>query len=163
MARWRLVEPHYINGHYPDMDATEWEYKEIDRTNGREIRKRYKVPAWFDRDTIVCHKGKGQRDDCVFEGDPTPSMEPIDDEARAISDSVRHTWGEHPIDSLRAQGIGFSDYLQTTFQQQLDTISLRTPIPAKDSGVSKEEFEALKAQLAQLMAEKLEKPERRKV
>lgn len=107
MARWRLIEPHYIYGQYPDSSETEWEYREVDRLSGREMRKRYKVPAWFDRDTIVCHAGKGQKGDCVFEGDPTSNMEPLDDEARAIHASVQHTFGNHPIDSLR--GVGLED------------------------------------------------------
>lgn len=158
MARWRLTEPHYINGHYPGMDVTEWEYKEIDRENGREIRKRFKVPAYFDRDQIVCHEGKGQRTDCVFEGDPTPSMEPLDDEAREITEACRPTWGEHAIESLPGQG--FTETLLQHFQRKLDEVAAKGA-PVVASGVSKEEFDTMKAQLAELMAQNAELKEKR--
>jgi hypothetical protein len=38
-----------------------------------------------DGKIIVCHAGKGEPRDIIFEGSPTPGMLPLDDEARAIS------------------------------------------------------------------------------
>lgn len=161
MARWRLTEAHYIYGKYPHSEDTEWEYKEVDRLSGREVRKRYKVPAYFEKDTIVCWEGKGDKTDCIFEGNPTGAMEPIDDEAQEITERLRSGFGEHPIDSLRTQGWtdDYSDSLTRHFEKKLNEIAAKTPIPQAQTGVSKEEFDALRAQLAQLMAEKAEPPE----
>jgi hypothetical protein len=170
MARWRLNEAHYLNGHPPDLEITEWEYKETDRVNGRERRKRFKVPFYFDAETIVCHEGKGLDGDFIFEGEPTPSMTPIDEEARRISNECRekhpYKWN-HPIDSLEGQFSSAS--MLGSLEKQLQEAIMRipaAPAPAVSSGVSKEEFEAMKEQLAQLMAQNAElqaSPGRRRV
>ncbi len=156
MARWKLTEAHYLNGHPPDLDETEWEYKEIDRISGREKRKRFKVPFYFEADTIVCYEGRGQDGDFVFEGTPTPMMTPLDAEAKAISAEHEREW-VHPIDSLPGQG--FADALVTSFQKQMAELAQRlpnAPAPVAQAGVSKEEFEQVKAQLAALMARNAE-------
>lgn len=97
MARWRLKTPHYLM-----VPGTKWEYSENSRTNGRPQRKTFDVPLYlhpedpgdwnwkYDRDSgdiIVCYEGKGDPSgkDLVFTGKPTPDMEPLDDEAKAIS------------------------------------------------------------------------------
>lgn len=110
MARWRLTGKHYLN--VPDND---WEYKETSRDTGRQATKRFPVPRHLDPDypgdhtppgsgeIIVCYEGKGQPADQVFYGDPTPEMEPLDDEAEALTKARRPHW-QHPIDSLPAQG-----------------------------------------------------------
>lgn len=154
MARWKLTEDHYLNGCPPDLDACEWEYKETDRTNGRERRKRFVVPFYAVADSIVCYAGKGQPSDIVFTGAPTPSMEPLDDEARTISKEWEPRW-QHPIESLPGQG--FSASLLSGLERQLAELSAKTPAPVVQSGVSKEEFDALKEQLALLLAEKAER------
>ncbi len=157
MARWKLNEPHYLLGYPPDLpDGVEWEYKETDRINGRERRKRFKVPFYFDNETIVCHEGKGLPTDFVFEGDPTPAMEPIDDEAKALSAKHAKSW-IHPIESLPGQG--FTASLLGGLEKQLAELSAKMPVPATtvtESGVSRIEFEALQAQLAELMAQNAE-------
>jgi hypothetical protein len=111
MARWKLVESHYLN-----CGDTMWEYKETDRATGRERRKQLPVPrylniedpgdwTWRDptsnRDNqngeiIVCFPGKGQPGDLEFFGDPTPGMIPADDEAREISASFEAHWRYKP-------------------------------------------------------------------
>lgn len=156
MARWRLRVAHYLNGHPPDMDIVEWEYKETNRTNGREMRKRYKVPFYMDEGTIVCHEGKGQPDDTVFEGEPGPDMDPIDAEAKAISAKLAHKW-KHPIEDL--QGQGFSASLLSSLERQVAELASNMPQPpvaVPTSGVSKAEFDQLKEQLAALMAQNAE-------
>ena len=97
MARWKLKTPHYLN-----VPGTKWEYTENSRTSGRPQRNVYNVPLYlhpedpndwnwrYDRDSgdiIVCYEGKGDSSgkDIVFIGPPTPDMEPLDDEAKAIS------------------------------------------------------------------------------
>lgn len=154
MARWELTEPHYLNGCPPDLEAVEWEYKETDRTTGRERRKRFEVPFYAESGTTVCYEGKGQPSDTVFRGDPTPSMTPLDDEARAISKEWEPRW-QHPIESLPGQG--FSASLLSNLERQLNELAAKSPTPIAQSGVSKEEFDALKEQLAALMAEKAER------
>ncbi len=114
MARWKLVEPHYLNL----VDKTEWEYGEID-SNGRPRKIRVTVPRlldprdpsdwtnqWGNRDNaqgeiIVCKPGKGDAHDLEFLGDPTPGMSPVDDEARAISASFENLWKYKPEDSVQ--------------------------------------------------------------
>lgn len=155
MARWKLTEPHYMHGRPPDLEAVEWEYKETDRLNGRERRKRFVVPYYFETDTIVCYEGKGQRDDSIFEGPPTPAMEPLDDEAKAIS--AKHSAGwQHPIESLPGQG--FTASLLSGLEKQLAELTSRMPVPTTvvESGVSREEFEELQVQFAALMAQNAE-------
>jgi hypothetical protein len=155
MARWKLEEAHYLFGHPPDLEEVEWEYKETDRVNGRERRKRFKVPFYFEAETIVCYEGKGQRDDCVFEGTPTPAMQPLDDEAKEISAKYSGQW-IHPIESLSGQG--FSASLLSGLERQLAELTSKMPAPTTvvESGVSREEFENLQAQFAALMAQNAE-------
>lgn len=117
MARWKLTEPHYLNV----VDCF-WEQVETDRDTGRQKRKQYPVPMYlnpnsppdwnyrpgnghvtqggnsFDEGSIVvCWEGKGERRDIVFVGNPTPGMEPLDDEAKEVSASF--DWS-HPLDDL---------------------------------------------------------------
>ena len=47
------------------------------------------------------HEGKGNPSDYVFEGDPYPDMDPLDEEAEVISESLQEKW-RHPIDTLPA-------------------------------------------------------------
>ena len=96
MARWKLIEAHYLN-----VPGTTWEAKEVDRSTGRQVKKVFNVPLYLDpKDEadwnyrreqdpdlqdggiIVCLAGKGRPRDIVFEGDPTPCMIPLDDEGR---------------------------------------------------------------------------------
>jgi len=148
--RWRLMQPHYLK--VPD---TEWEYKEVDRASGKQGRKVFQVPRLLDpRDPsdcnypgeiIVCHAGKGQRQDIIFDGFPTPDMEPLDDEARKLSATFEKRW-QHPIDSLPGN---FSASLIAAFEQQMaETISSGAKaVP----NVSKSEIDELKAQVKALM------------
>lgn len=109
MARWKLMTPHYLN-----CKDTQWEYKEVDRNTGRERRKQLPVPRfldindpgdwtnrWGNRDNetgeiVVCHEGKGEERDIVFYGDPTPDMQPVDDEAKEISAQFTDRWSYKP-------------------------------------------------------------------
>lgn len=99
MARWQLTEPHYLN----TLD-TKWEFETKNRTTGRSERKQFRVPLHLDPNIeqdwnytdrlgnniidgkiIICWDGKGEENDIIFEGDPTPGMLPLDDEAKAVS------------------------------------------------------------------------------
>lgn len=130
MARWKLMNNHHLR-----TIGNEWEYKEIDRTTGREVRKRIEVPryldvndqhdwtnSWGNKDNqegeiIVCHEGKGDSRDVVFFGDPTPDMMPIDDEAKAISATFEKRWNYSPeTDFINA---GYSQSLIDNFQRDM--------------------------------------------
>lgn len=170
MARWRLSEDHYLHAQVYG-EANEWEYKETDRETGREIRKRFKVPFFAGREMIVCYAGSerdgdnGRLGPIVIECSPTPAMTPLDDEAKEISAQYEKSW-QHPIESLPGQG--FNDALLTTLTKQLEAIMANGPaVPVASTGVSREEFEVLQRQLAELMAQNAElaatKPGKRKV
>lgn len=108
MARWRLTETHYLTS--PD---TFYEHREVDTTSGRQIVKKFPTPRLInpkdrfdcnrDGDCIVAYADSAEPGDIIFEGPPTPAMEPLDDEARRITDEWRSKW-INPIDNLPANG-----------------------------------------------------------
>lgn len=162
MARWRLTAKHYLN-----VPGTTWRHEETSRDTGERMEQLYPVPRYIDPDepknqdrngeTIVCHEGKGQRGDITFIGLPTPDMEPLDDEAEAITAPLRAKW-DHPIDSLPGNG-DYSQSLFAMFQKQLDeaarniTTAPNTPIV---QGVDPKAFEELQSTVAALMAKNAE-------
>jgi hypothetical protein len=103
MARWRLIEPHYLK-----VKGVTWEYQETDRATGRQIRKSFPVPQhyhpdievdWTEREgrgdmgyIVVSDGHNAKPTDIVFEGDPTPGMLALDDEAREISARFDKKW-----------------------------------------------------------------------
>lgn len=171
MARWRLRNGHYLNTLAMEEDklapGTQWEYKEQDRGTGRAARKMYNVPQLLDPkdpadcnypgEIIVCNEyDRAFPRDIIFLGDPTPEMEALDESAEAISDSLRHKW-EHPIDTLPVNGaMNFDErtFMEKMMQSFAASIGaqLQPQAPANAS-VSKEEFDALKEQLAALQAQ----------
>ncbi len=128
MARWKLMAAHYLN-----VTDEEWEYTENDRSTGRPKRVKFPVPRlldprdpsswtkrWGNKDNedgeiIVCYAGKGESDDVIFKGDPTPDMLPVDDEAREISAKFEHLWKAKP-ESMAGD---FSQSLIDKFQSDL--------------------------------------------
>src|ERR1700690_2128608 len=96
MARWRLAGPHYLN-----VEGSTWEYKEVDRTTGKQKRTLFPVPQLLDPDNpgdwnhvrgkddgeIIVADGRGEVNakDIIFSGEPTPDMVPLDDDAKAIT------------------------------------------------------------------------------
>lgn len=164
MARWRLTQPHYLN-----VPGTEWEYKETNRVSGKQATKRFPVPLYLDPEDVseqtppnsgmIVVTDKANRafpHDIVFVGPPTPDMDPLDEEAEAISEAESKKW-VHPIDSLPGN---YSASLLTAFEAQLAELMskqpVRTQLPQPSAGVSKEDFDALQSQVAQLMARNAE-------
>lgn len=153
MARWRLRA-----GHYLKVPGTEWEYKETDQATGKQGRKVFEVPLYlhpdimsdqnYDGNVVVCNGNKCMPRDYVFEGPPTPDMEPMDPEAQAITDQHKAKW-IHPIDSLDGT---FGDALIRMFSQQMPQ---NLPVSAGPS-VSASEFEELKAMVAELQKQNAE-------
>ena len=163
MARWRLTQAHYLA-----VPGTEWEYKESDRETGRQARKVFEVPLYLDpkdaadwnyrsdESIIVTNKfDPAFRRDYVFVGPPTPDMEPIDDEAREITQGFIDSgaW-QHPIDSLN---MNYSQSVLSDFERQLTqvlaSVAKQQPMAQAVSlgGISQEAFEKLQQQVAALM------------
>lgn len=163
--RWRLMAPHYLNvPTLPDGTRVEWEQKETNRESGRAVRRLYSVPMLLDpRDPadfnhpgeiIVCHDVDGARvvrNDIIFFGDPTPDMEPLNEEAEAVSAQHRQRW-EHPIDTLPANG-GMTSHEMAFMQNMMAEFTKAiggTGLP--NASVPKEQYDELKARLEKLEA-----------
>lgn len=157
MARWKLMQPHYLNIlQLPDGTKGEWTKEETNRTTGRMARKTYQVPVLLDTNNpqdfndpegiVVCFEGKGEKNDIVFIGKPTPDMKPLDDEAEEISASMRVKW-DHPIDSLPANG-GMNEQESAFMKQMMAAFSGHAA--AANQAVSNTEMAELKAQVAKL-------------
>lgn len=166
MARWRLTDGHYLN-----VPGTEWEYKESDRETGRSARKVYNVPLYLnpknredwnypaDESIIVTNKADpAYRRDILFEGPPTPDMEPLDDDARAISKRYVDSgaW-KHPIEALN---MTYSQSMLSEFEMQiaqhLAGVAKQQPFPnVAVKGVDPSDFAKMQEQVAALMEENM--------
>lgn len=134
MARWKLTA-----GHYLPVPGNEWEQKETDQMTGKQARKVYIVPQYLDpKDKadqnypaddmiVVALQGTAhQPRDIIFTGDPTPDMEPLDDEATAISAKRKPFWS-HPIDDLPGSGISYAESRMLEFQGQIAALEAKMP------------------------------------
>jgi len=140
MARWRLLEPHYLFTE----PGTKWEYVETDRVTGRQVRKQYDVPTYFHHEAetdwndyttlangakaagqVVVSDGHnpGPRD-IIFKGEPTPGMDPLDDEARAITAKFRKEKWNIP-DNIKWGAGEYSIALADHFVQQQDKVNMQ--------------------------------------
>lgn len=133
MARWRLIEPHYLK-----VKGITWEYQETDRATGRQVRKSFPVPQYFHPDTEVDWTERNGRDmgwvvvtdgknakptDIVFEGEPTPGMEALDDEAKAISARYSDKW-QQPNREFSIEERGYADRMMDKFIQEQGKVNL---------------------------------------
>lgn len=155
MARWRLKAKHYLS-----VEDNVWEYTELDEATRRQKRKQFPVPRHLDPEYKGDHNYPGEiivgyaeyDRDLVFTGPPTPDMEPLDDDARAISERESKNW-INPIDSLSSN---YSASLLSTFEEQLKSVmqsaGIAKGVSVSENQVSKDEFEALKTQMQELMA-----------
>ena len=163
--RWRLMTSHYLN-----VPGTEWEHNESDRTTGKAVRKLYTVPALLDPrnpndcnrdgDCVVTHAIEGlrnERTDTIFLGDPTPDMESMNDEAEAISNSLKAKWA-HPIDTLPANG-GMNDQEKVFMEQMMKAFAGAAQAP--NATVPKEDYDALLKRVLALEAASKAPAERR--
>lgn len=159
MARWRLINPHYLA-----VEGTKWEYHELDRATGRQIRKQYPVPLYLDpRDLADCNHKFGRDEgeiivtnggtcdpkDLKFTGDPTPDMLPVDEEAEAISAKLAETWKLPP----EAREQGYSQSLIDNMQRQMALLQTEQK-PVEISGLA--EFMSTMTQVLQQNATILE-------
>ncbi len=164
--RWRLVNAHHLNiPVLPDGTKVEWEHKETARETGRTVRKLFPVPMLLDPkdpadcnypgEIIVAHAIEGAhnlRQDYIFLGEPTPEMEPLNDAAQAISDSLQDKW-THPIDTLPANG-GMSPSEQAFMQNMMSEFAKQVgaALPQGNAAVPDAEKAELRERLARLEA-----------
>lgn len=107
MPAWKLTKEHYLN-----VPGTQWRHEETSQSSGERIEKMFDVPRYLDPsdprhqnsdgDVVVYQGKKPEGRAWLFVGAPTPDMEPIDDEATAITDKLRATWVA-PVESLPNQ------------------------------------------------------------
>jgi len=162
MARWKLTDSHYLA-----VPGTEWEYKETNRETNRQARKVYEVPVYlnpkdsadwnYPRDEAIIVSNKfdpAYPRDIVFRGTPTPDMEPLDDEAQAVSDAERSKW-IHPIEALN---MTYSESRLSEFERNIAELMAKGvpkasgPMPSLSlSGVDPAAFERMQQQIATLM------------
>lgn len=144
MARWKVTAKHYIHAEQYGQ-PTEWERQETNVDTGRMFRKTFKVPLYIDPDDrfcinqqegfcVVARKGSEKPGDIVFFGAPTPDMEPLDAEAQAETDEIKHKW-INPIEGLDPQiGQEFGKQLLEMLNKQLDqasAVSLKKVAPSE--------------------------------
>lgn len=165
MARWKLMESHYLNTIKPVI----WRYSEV--SNGESTEREYIVPrmldlrdpkCWTNRSSvapparvggsvvdsegeiIVCQPGKGLPGDIEFVGDPTPGMLPQDEEAEAISAGFQDHWAYKP------------DSVEQSFSQSLvdRSASAVTPAPVQVAGLDTlvQALEAQSRMISELVA-----------
>lgn len=155
MARWKLRAPHYLM-----IPGTEYEYKEVDRATGRQMRMVNKVPRFLDpkdpqdwthrqdEAIIVCHGTSTDGRDLTFEGPPTPDMDPIDDEAKKISAS--YSW-KTPTDNDGA--VSYGEMLVEKFlAQQAEIVAKQSAAQSISPGmVGMDKFVELQDRMATIM------------
>lgn len=161
--RWRLISAHYLKVHeLPDGTRCEWEHKETARESGRTVRKLFPVPILLDpRDPadhnypgeiIVTHSGDWHTAprDIIFEGAPTQEMEPLNDAASTITESLREGWN-HPIETLPVNG-GMSSQEQAFMERMMTSFAkeIGQSLPKSNIAVPNDEVADLKRQIDEL-------------
>ena len=131
MARWKLTAKHYLHA-LQYGQPSEWQREEINVQSGRAFRKTYPVPMFIDPDDphcinrhlgycVIATEGSDQPGDLIVSNfKPTPDMEPLDEEARQLSEAERSHW-INPIDGLSpTMGEDFANQLLAALQQQMN-------------------------------------------
>lgn len=161
--RWRLMSAHYLNvQELSDGTRIEWEHKETARETGRTVRRLFPVPMLLNPQDPADHNYPGEiivaseiegthraPRDIVFRGEPTQEMEPLNEAAQAITDSLRDKW-INPIETLPANG-GMNTAEMAFMQRMMETFS-RTHPPAANTAITEEAHNELKERLAKLEA-----------
>lgn len=161
--RWRLIEPHYINvPTLPDGTRVEWEHRETARETGRTVRKLFQVPILLDPKDAADHNHPGEiivthdvedarmtRGDYIFIGDPTQGMEPLNEEAEAITETLRAKW-INPIETLPVNGGMNAD--ESRFMANMLKAFEQMGSAAPTQSVPQAEYDTLKERLAKLEA-----------
>jgi len=162
MARWRVNAPHYIHAEQYG-EPTSWVREETNRDTGRAFRRTFTVPLLVDPNDptcinkhvgycVVATPGTEQPGDIVLspQTKPTPDMEPLDAEARQISDLERPKW-KSPIDNMPITlGEDFSALIMRKLEQQINDVTREKMAPSQSlAGAGANEIAELKAMIAE--------------
>lgn len=165
MARFRLTAKHYINVTVPGRRII-WRYEEVSR-DGIASQQEFPVPLYLDPEDprwhnspegiiVATEASKEHPRDYILAGEPTIDMEPLDEEAEALRESLMPKW-TNPIETLPAQGLspGEQAFIDA-FARQMSQMPQQ---PAVDMSLIQKRLDALEAENKSLK-EKLEaKPE----
>jgi len=162
--RWSLNSAHYLPiSILPDGTKVEWEHRETARESGGTVRKLFPVPMYLDPKDVADHNYPGEiivskevdgahclASDYIFTGNPTPEMEPLNESAQSLSDTLRHKW-DNPIESLPANGgmTGAEEAFMARMVEAFSKVAVQTPVAAS---VPKEDYDELKERLLKLEA-----------
>jgi hypothetical protein len=155
---WRLRDHHYLN-----VPNTFYIKREVDGETQEMIEHKYPVPRLLRLDDPkACNAGDGvvlvSTDSqakminarmWIFDGEPTPDMEPQNDAAEAISAQFRPRWLK-PFEELHATGGGsgnFAKDLENALARVLDSAAAGKSTPTSSEGILAE----INAQMKQLM------------
>lgn len=147
MARWQLLQPHYLN-----IPGNVWEYIENDRITQKPKRTQFVVPRLLDPDDptewthrqlnalgqpiegtiVVAYEGKNEPNDLIFIGEPTPDMKPLDDEAKKISTELAKTRWKTPVNETSDRG--YADVVLRALETQMNKVA-ETAKPASMDGM----------------------------
>lgn len=168
--RWRLMSAHYLNvPELPDGTQVEWEHKETNMANGRSVRKLFHVPILLNPGDGADHNYPGEiivaqatesarvpAKDYIFLGDPTPDMEPVNEEAEAITARLRQKW-DHPIDGLATSG-NLNPQEEVFFKNMMAAFTGAVQqIQQPNTSVPREAYDELLARVAKLEAKPTER------
>jgi hypothetical protein len=162
---------HYLNVPVlPDGTRVEWEHKETSMANGRSVRKLFQIPIVlnpgdsadcnYPGEIIVAHDVEGARvprQDYIFIGPPTPDMEPLNEEAEAITERLREGWIQNNIDPMSATGMAQAGRLNSLEQSFLDAMTKvytanAGQMPQPNTAVATSDYEEMKERVAKLEA-----------
>jgi len=173
-----------MNPHYLNVPGVEWEYIEISRASNKQARVRFPVPQYlnpndpadhnYPGEIVVAHAREGEKTskfhpkDIIFVGQPTPDMEPMDEEAEKISESLKGQW-VGPMSEQALPGYGdYSQSLLSKFDEELTAAIQRvgmaqsvpnTSVKQTDFDKLQKQVEDLTKQNAALLAKLTEKAE----
>lgn len=164
--RWRLMSAHYLNvPQLPDGTRVEWEHKETDQQSGRSIRKLYAIPILlnpadgadcnYPGDLIVAQFVEGATipiRDYVFIGDPTPEMEPLNEAAQAITNTLRQKW-DHPMSKEGLEQAGKLNSQEQAFLNAMTTALSNANVGHQpNTALVPDDYNEMKERLAKLEA-----------
>jgi len=89
----------------------------------------------MDGEIIVCWEGKGLSRDIIFEGNPTPGMLPIDDEAKEVSG--KFSWTPTQGIDEDSQRQSFYSRLGDTLIEQMSELKVARELSPVNSGMEK--------------------------
>lgn len=165
MARWRLTASHYLN-----VPGVKYTREETDRDTGEVAKFDYDVPMFLDIRNpprrynqdgnifVTNVKPIGPSRDVYFLGDPTPDMEPVDDEAREISGKMRwqNPMGEEAFPTSGGSyggSEGFGAAMIAQLEKAIDKLAKKAASgePTSGKGVDPEAFAELQKQVQALV------------